>query len=110
MEWNVYTYNFNARRVESHNIFNHPGVIEDCKKALKKFKDDKEQFIEEVRRSLMYYYWSKCEWEIVISDWPPRPDWPDEKVDVYDQVKLNWNNFIEYIWTHRKEFQKIKIR
>ena len=106
MEWNVYTYNFNARRVEAYNVFNHSGFLDDCKKALKKYGEDKEQFIEQVRRSLMYYYWSKCEWEIVISDFPPHPDFPDEKVDIYDQIRLNWNVFVDYLWEHRAELKK----
>ena len=110
MEWNVYTYNFNARKVEPHNIFKHSGFIKDCQKALKEFKDDKEQFIEAVRRSLMYYYWSKCEWEIVISDFPPRPDFPDAKVDVYDQIRLNWDVFVDYLWEHRNELRKRQRR
>lgn len=51
----------------------------------------------------MYYFWSKCEWEIIISGWPPRDDFNDAKIDVYDQVKLNWDKFVDYTWDHRKE-------
>ena len=106
MEWNVYTYNCNARRVEPYNIFNHYSFIKDCQKALKEFKDDKGQFIESIRRSLMYYYWSKCEWEIVISDFPPHQDFSGKKVDVYDQIRMNWDSFVEYLWIHRDELKK----
>ena len=98
--WNVYTENFNERRIEIDNIFDHSGFYDDCVKAAKKYKE-KDTFAEEVRRSLMYYFWSKCEWEIVLTAWPPRDDFNDEKIDVYDQVRLNWDAFIDYLWDNR---------
>lgn len=43
-------------------------------------------------RRCMYYYWSKCEWEVIVSAWPPR-DGSDKKIDVYSQLKANWEQF-----------------
>ena len=43
-------------------------------------------------RECMYYYWSKCEWEMIVSAWPPR-DGSDKKIDVYSQLKANWELF-----------------
>lgn len=43
-------------------------------------------------RECMYYYWSKCEWEVIVSAWPPR-DGSDKKIDVYFQLKANWEQF-----------------
>lgn len=68
--WNVYYGNFNSREIEVVNVFDHGGFYNDCVKAKKKFKEDKEGFADEVRRSLHYYFWSKCEWEIILSHWP----------------------------------------
>ena len=68
--WNVYISNFNNREIETFNIFDHCSFYEACLKAKKKFKEDKEGFAEEVRRNLMYYFWSKCEWEIILDHWP----------------------------------------
>ena len=31
-----------------------------------------------------------------------------EKIDIYDQLQLNWNEFIRYIKEHRKEIKKWK--
>ena len=50
----------------------------------------------------MYYFWSKCEYEILITTWFERKDFKDEKIDVYDQLQLNWNAFIDYIWKNKK--------
>lgn len=45
-----------------------------------------------LNRECMYYYWSKCEWEVIVSAWPPR-DGSDKKIDVYSQLKANWELF-----------------
>ena len=46
----------------------------------------------------------KCEYEVLIS---PRPYNPERdkmtKVDVYWQIRNNWDAFIAYVWEHRKE-------
>lgn len=68
--WNVYYGNFNKREIQTFNVFNHGAFYDSCVKAKKKFKEDREGFAEEVRSSLMYYFWSKCEWEIVLTHWP----------------------------------------
>ena len=68
--WNVYIGDFNSGEIKKYNIFNHWRFYEDCVKAKKKFKDNKDGFAAEVKSSLMYYYWSKCEWEIILDHWP----------------------------------------
>lgn len=98
MVWNVYVENFNANRIEKYNIFQHYSFNESVKKAYKKYKDDSAAFAKEVRRQLQYYFWSKCEWEIVLSDFPPSDRFQKEKIDVYGQVMLNWDIFIQYVW------------
>lgn len=107
IRWNVYIENFNRRCIEAADLFagEHSYLRDVCRKALKKYKDDKEQFAEEVRRSLKYQYWGRCEYEIILTSWPPDNSgrFKDEKIDVYDQVLMNWFPFIEYIWSHRKE-------
>ena len=98
LEWNVYVEYINHRRIEIYNIFEHAGFKEDCDKAWKEYKDNSQKFAECVKRSLMYYFWSKCEWEIILSDFFPSDSFKKEKIDVYDQVRLNWNIFINYVW------------
>lgn len=106
LEWNVYVSDWNAKTIKPHNIFNHVRFMEDLRKAARKHKDDRDAFLREVDHLLHYYYWSKCEWEIVLSHWPPRKDFGGEKVDVWDQIALNWDRFIDYIWENRKELAK----
>ena len=126
----MYYHNFNGKSIEKFNIFDHGRFLEDVKKDLKKYAD-KEEFSERLRGHLFYYYGSKCEWEVVITSWVPHitiselnrlneerertlkeynrepyslyvnPD-VGEKIDVYEQVMLNWNLFVDYVWSHKK--------
>lgn len=111
LEWNVYIGNFNSREIEIWNVFQHGRFVEDFGKFARKLQynkeltdeQKKEQFAEELRKDLMYYYWSKCEWEILLQHWPPHERFRETKVDVYDQVRLNWDRFLEYTWENRRQ-------
>ena len=107
LEWNVYVGGFNSREIEVDNVFDHGGFMDDVKKAARKYKDtERDKFEEAVRTSLMYYFWSKCEWEIIIDHWPQHEGWHDKKIDVFDQVQLNWPVFCEYLWSHRAALRR----
>ena len=107
MEWNVYVENFNTKEIEVWNVFDHSSLRRDIAKLARRRGLTKEVFEESMKTNMMYYYWSKCEWEIILQAWPPRKDFRDEKIDVYDQVKLNWGIFIDYCWSHRSELKKL---
>lgn len=104
LHWNVYCENVNARRMEIYDIFSRSSFRNDVKKCVKKCGNDKEQFAESLRKALMHRFWAKCEWEIVLS--PFHEDsigtFEELKIDVYDQVSLNWNAFVDYAWAHKK--------
>lgn len=129
MVWNVFREEFNQKSIVIYNIFNHSGFAQDVKKLLKE-DITKDKFAEQLRRSLMYWFWSKSEYEVVISSWPVYIDkaelnrlnteceeyynkWghypykidvaPDvgEKVDIYSQIMMNWDQFIDYVWCNK---------
>ena len=102
LEWNVYVSEFNGREIVIHNVFDHRRLMDDLKKAARKYKDtEREEFCEQMRKDLMYYYWSKCEWEVIIDHWPHSDRLNDRKVDVYEQIRLNWEPFCDYVWSRR---------
>lgn len=104
MEWNVYVWNPNRKVIESFNIFEHSGFRSDCDKAWADSKGNREAFVAMVKRSLLYFFWAKCEWEITLSGWPVYEEEPYKKIDVYSQVMLNWNQFIAYVLeSYKKE-------
>ena len=107
MKWNVYFHNFNKNEIEVYNIFNHSCFTYEVKQAIKKYKD-KDSFIDKLKSELRYYFWSKCEWEVIISPWVGRKEPCNAKIDVYDQVMLNWNVFADYVWENRNKLLKIE--
>lgn len=63
----------------------------------------KEQLAERIRTILMYRFWAKCEWEMVIIDFPYRDTIKDSrplKVDVYDQLKPNMDLIVDLVWNY----------
>lgn len=127
--WNVYDYNYN-RDLRIFNVFRHGSFMTAVEKLLK-MDIPKEEFSELLRRQAQYYYWAKSEWECIITDTQPhigrreldrllddcyrkrtKDDKPchfshvnlsdAEKIDVYDQLMLNWDEFVEYVWSFRK--------
>lgn len=107
--WMVFREDFNNRKIVEYNIFDHYNFLGDCKQFARKHKENKEAFLEEVRTSLMYYFWSKSEHEVIITGWPPKTsgiEFNDRKVDIYAQVMMNWHVFSEYIWSLRQELAR----
>lgn len=103
MEWNVYYFNINQRKIETFNIFDHRTFVKYVKKHIKECKT-KEEFAEKLKSELMYYFGFKAEWEILISPWVGGDRKEDTiKIDVYNQVMINWNVFSDYVWNNRKE-------
>lgn len=128
MKWNVYYENFNRKEIEVYNIFNHYSFRTEVEKHLKECTD-KEEFAERLRRSLSYYFWAKCEFEIVLTSWTPHikieelnrlnaerekyiKEWGKEphslyvqpnvfeKISIYDQVMINWDIFVDYVFNN----------
>ena len=97
LEWNAYYYNINQRKIEKFNIFYHSSFRQDIEKILKKNKERTKDAEEEILRSLMYYYWSKAEWEILLCPWIGENN-NEMKISVYEQLMLNWNQFLDYIF------------
>ena len=134
LEWNVFRHDVNKKEIVTFNIFNHWKFSEDVQKSLKKFKD-KDEFAKQLRRDLMYYFWSKYEYEVVVTTFPPyitmdeldnlnkereehrekygrdyvlidvNPD-TGVKIDIYNQVMNNWDIFLDYVWNSKQRRKK----
>lgn len=103
MEWNVYYHDFNRNEIITFNIFRHYRFTEDVKKLIKDTMIDKAKFTERLRSELMYNFWSKCEYEVVIVPFVGRDRKETGiKIDIYEQVMLNWDRFVDYVWSFRK--------
>lgn len=110
LEWNVFVGDFNSGEIVTDNIFDHGYFFEDCQKNYRKNRKDKAAFLAQLESDLMYYFWSKSEWEIIIGHWIGPKDAKDIKVDVYDQIKMNWSRFAEYVWEYKGELRIPSVR
>lgn len=99
--WNVYNQNFNAREIEVVNLFDKFDIDDFIKLFKKRYKNKEQQTFEnfksELKNQLMYRFWSRCEWEVIITAWPP-DDKVSIKVDVYGQIMNNFDVFCDYVW------------
>ena len=131
--WNVYEMHW-SDELKIYNVFTHGSFREDVLKLLKA-PLTKEEFAEKLRREAQYRYWAKCEWELIIAGGEPKVDhrelnrlldecyfdrpkdappmrcthvnlYNDDKIDVYDQLCLNWDAFVDYVWSHKKTPRK----
>lgn len=107
MEWNVFRYNMNLREIETYNIFNHGSFRKYVIEAIKKY-NNKDDFFEQLKTELLYYFWSKAEWEVVIASWVGGDREKDaKKIDVYSQVMANFEIFADYVWSNKEDLLKI---
>ena len=131
MVWNVYREDFNHGAIVKYNIFDHSGFAQDVNKLLKE-DITKDEFAEQLKRFLMYWFRCKSEHEVVITSWPVYIDkteldrlntefdkynnkWgynpyninvsPDigKRVSIYDQVLMNWDQFVNYVWSNKNK-------
>lgn len=102
LEWNVFYYDINRNKITTYNIFRHGRFNKYVEKAFKTSKT-KEEFAKILRRELMYYFWSKAEWELVIEldednhifliPWCGCRNPEEVKIDVTNDTSFDWSGF-----------------
>lgn len=66
------------------------GIVWDKTRRKKKYTPD--ELVEmELRHKCMYYFWSKCEYEVMVTGWPDTNT--ERKIDIYQQLDANWELF-----------------
>lgn len=145
ISWKVFNEDINKRKIVEYDVFTHYNFLKGLSKVFKDIdklekaeesqKKIEAEFNERVRRECLYYFWGKCEWEVVLTSWPPYitveeinrlnkeiedhvKNWGSParvvspnldismKIDIYDQLQLNWNVFLQYVKDHKKEIIK----
>lgn len=100
LTWFVTYYNINSNKIGHYDVLKHrEGLI----KRLKKQCATKTDFSEAMRREMMYHFWSKCEWELIIevddddrvwlNPWIGCKDLQSVRVDVTDCKDFDWKLF-----------------
>lgn len=75
----------------------------------KKLKKDKRPVtVEEVKKFIIsearYLWWAKCEWEIIVTDWPCQNI--EKKIDVYEQIMMNIDIVVDIFMKNAKITKK----
>lgn len=124
MTWNVYDHDINGKEIRTYNVFKCSSFNKDVEELLKE-KVTYAEFDEMLNRIAQYHFWSRAECEVVITSWVPHIDNEEldrlneerekrrtrcyhinldvgKKIDYYDQLHLNWERFVQYVWSFKK--------
>ena len=115
--WKVKIFDVNLQVIRDYDVLKYR---EDVIKKMKKKCNTKEDFTESLRTEMMYQYWSRCEYELVIertedgriwlNPWAGCRDRQNVRIDVTDMEDYDWKGFAqEYIDTHYGNKEKIDI-
>lgn len=112
-EWNVivYDYNTGAKGFRTFNIFNSSYFYDrlvGVKKELKKDANNFGWFESELNSAAFGAFCGKFEYELWITPHGNNPE--AKRVDIYDQLKLNWSLFTQYVWDNIKYINKPRMR
>ena len=95
LEWNVWCNELNTNKIKPFNIFNHCSFNKAVTDIFSK-RLHMDEFEEMIDKEAMYYFWCKAEYEVMIGG--PFERGEKTKIDIYSQLKLNWDRFIDYLW------------
>lgn len=101
LSWKVKNYVF-QNKIEDYNVLQYR---EDKIKKLKKKCATKEEFAEAMQREMMYHFWSRAEYELIIEiddydriwlePWCGCKEPEKVRVDVTDDESFDWRGFAE---------------
>lgn len=97
MCWKVLYHDFNGRKIKPYNILGN-SFAEDLAARIKKDKIvNREQLKDYLKKDFMYHYWSKSEFEIAVGGLHSTHPEEFEKIDIWYQIEMNFDNIVDYI-------------
>ena len=99
LKWYALYWDSNEKALKTTNVV-HEALIDEVKKAIKKGYDY--VTIRNIVKSyLVWRYWSKSEWEVIVSPLFTRNAEEDEvKIDIWTQLEPNLDVITEYLITN----------
>lgn len=87
--FNVIIYDFNHKKFIPYDVIPYfVGAYEELKeKKYKKVPETFEEFKKFVRDEGHYQFWGRCEYEVILVDWPCQQ--VEKKIDVWNQIEMN---------------------
>ena len=96
--FNVIVYNFNTKKFVPYNIFTY--LEREFKKS--SLKDmSKESLMSWILDKSRYMFWSRCEYEVILSPWPPIGGIA-KKIDVFEQIEMNIEVITDMFYNYHK--------
>lgn len=98
-EFNVILWDINRDELTTYDVL--PYFRNEYKVTKKKDRPHtREEWKAFVRRWGMYRFWAKCEYEVLVSCWPPHRD-PDKnkhiKIDAWQQIDSNLDVVVDIL-------------
>lgn len=116
LEWKVWKYPGSWSVDEPYyptavNVFDHYRFalnLYNLKKKVKKTDMSRKDFNKELEGILRYSFWSKCEYELLLFPWPMTDKDDGHKIDVFEQVYINFERFADYVWNNLSSVKKVE--
>lgn len=126
LTWKIIMEELNSRKIIFYDIFA-SGHWELVARQLKEETTSREEWENYFRLRLQSQYWSRSEYEVVVTSWPPyiktediqklsdevaerEKTWGSKplkvniaptvgrKIDIFEQLDMNWSVFADYVW------------
>ena len=95
LEWNTILYERDKIRI--YNVFNNAYFSEAVINIMHTPNLSRAEISDMIMRKAQWQFWGRCEYEHIISNWPPYNEDKGYKIDVFEQLTVNWDRFIDYI-------------
>ena len=96
MKWITIIYD--NGEIKYFNIFKNISFREAIEEIFRIPELSREDIEEQVKRKAQWQFWSRCEYEIILSEWPLSSKDESYKLDVFEQLEANWERFIDYVY------------
>lgn len=87
--FNVIVYDFNRDKFIPYDVIPYfvKAYEESKEKDWKKTPVTFEEFKKFVKDEGMYQFWGRCQYEVILVDWPNQKT--ERKIDVWEQIEMN---------------------
>ena len=93
LQWYVLEWDVNNKKIKPINIL--AGITEDLVREIKSGRVHNKSILREYLKTVfVYYYWSKAEHEMIVSDLFSKYQ---EKIDVWKQIEPNLDLIVDYV-------------
>lgn len=112
IEYRVVIWNFSTDRVEHYDImpYLYRRLEEKRKKRQIVLKDlTLEKLKEFIDDESKYQFWARCQYEVILSSWPPRENGRKHKMDVYEQIHMNLDNIAKLMYDDLQQRKPARV-